>query len=563
MEYGYHSKNLVRNKVDPLAGGVRLTGGRLKEAFDNNVRFLKRFDLDRMLFWFREHAGVPAPGAPYGYDFHFENRLKGQTAGQFLMGAGTLLLWQEDAQLRQTMDALIWEIKQYGRDDGCIIPVADEVLCTDEYPNYVRAWLTFGLLAAGYAGNRDAFGLARGLGDWFNSRDFLPTVKDLNLGFQGILANTELYRSPVGVQEDLDVAQNYYREDFWLEWLDAGDHRAIYRKPGNHPHGTLLTTLEGYLDMYRATGEEYLLRCVKKALAMYEDKWQHVGGGIVMCEGNVENYYPGCNLLDPKTNYNELCCTTFWILLNQRMHLLEPDNVHYTDQIEQSIYNVLIASQVEDRGYHYLSFLEKSKDKRFTDIATCCCGTGSRLVSMLPQFLFTINQDAVYVNLYADSDLETDGVRLSVVTDMPYGGRVRIRIREWDRRMLKLRIPGWCAGSVTVGGVTAAPGEYLTLTGLAAGQELELALPFGIRSTLYTGAHAVEGKTRYALEYGPLLLAALRNDAFTVKCDIKNPALVPRGRGRFGISGNPALEYRAYMDIADEPLTVYPVVEEP
>ena len=42
-----------------------------------------------MLYWFRVHAGKPAPGAPYAAgDGHFENNLHGQTAGEFLMGAG-------------------------------------------------------------------------------------------------------------------------------------------------------------------------------------------------------------------------------------------------------------------------------------------------------------------------------------------------------------------------------------------------------------------------------------------------------------------------------------------
>ena len=92
------------------------------------------------------------------------------------------------------------------------------------------------------------------------------------------------------------------------------------------------------MDIYRVTGETYLLECIKNALAMYEEKWQHVGGGIVMCEG--EPFYPGCNYLDPKHQYNELCCSTFWAFLNQRMMLIEPDNEHYANEIEKTIYNV-------------------------------------------------------------------------------------------------------------------------------------------------------------------------------------------------------------------------------
>ena len=45
--------------------GVKLLDGRFLRAFNNNIAFLKRFDIDRMLYWFRVNAGVPAPGAPY------------------------------------------------------------------------------------------------------------------------------------------------------------------------------------------------------------------------------------------------------------------------------------------------------------------------------------------------------------------------------------------------------------------------------------------------------------------------------------------------------------------
>lgn len=64
--------------------GVKLLDGRFLSAFNNNIAFLKRFDIDRMLYWFRVNAGVPAPGAPYAAgDGHFENNLHGQTVGEF------------------------------------------------------------------------------------------------------------------------------------------------------------------------------------------------------------------------------------------------------------------------------------------------------------------------------------------------------------------------------------------------------------------------------------------------------------------------------------------------
>ena len=481
-------------------GQVKLTGGRLQKAFQNNISFLKGFDLDRILYWFRVHAGRPAPGVPYAAGTgHFENNLHGQTAGEFLMGAGTTLLWQEDETLRSMVQALVKELEAYPEEDGFLLPIDRETFKTKEYPNYTRAWLTFGLLDAGYAGEEAGFRLARGMGDSFNLSEVLPYVKDLNLGFLGILANTRLYDAPVGVQKDVDVAIRHYQEDWWLDQIIAKDHRAIYAHPGNHPHSTLLTTLEGYCDLYRATGNEKYLLAVKTALSMYEDKWQHVGGGINMCEGDI--YYPGCNWLDPKHHYNELCSTNFWVLLNQRMHRLEPDNAHYVDEMENSIYNMLLAAQVGDQGYHYLNFLQRTKDWRYLDRATCCASLGTRLAGLLPQFLFAYTDDTVYCDIYAASEAHLpNGVSLKVETNLPDDGHVKITVLKAEKPFtLKLRIPRWA--------VTDGQSSYYEIhENVAAGAVFEKDFPFSFKVTRYTGGEELKTHERYAVEYGTRLI---------------------------------------------------------
>ncbi len=552
-------KHAVPYQLKVPMGGVTLTGGRFKKAFDNNIRFLKGFDLDRMLYWYRVHAGKPAPGAPYAAGSgHFENNLHGQTAGLFMMGAGTSLLWQEDDELRGTMRALLQEMSAYQEPDGFLLPIDREMFKTKEYPNYTRAWVTFGLLDAGYAGESIAFDMARKMGDHFNRSEVLPYVKDMNLGFQGILANTRLYDAPVGMIKDIEVAQQHYQEDWWLDQLLAGDHRAIYDHPGNHPHSTLLTTLEGYLDLYRATGTPKYLNAVKAALAMYRDKWQHVGGGIVMCEHDT--FYPGCNWLGMKHNYNELCSTNFWVLLHQRMHRLEPDDARHADQMETSLYNMLLASQVGDQGYHYLNFLQQNKDWRYLDRATCCAAMGTRLAGLLPQFLYTYTDNAVYVDLYAQSEAALpNGATLLVDTDMPDAGHVRVTVKASAQPFtLKLRIPGWARPD--------GQGTYQVHQNVTAGDVFTLDFPFSFRATRYTGGEELKTHERWAIEHGPLLYAALgAPNPVTVRFDPHNPAAwftpLAGEKRTLALKDDPNHTYMAYLDIHDEPFDVYPAVE--
>jgi len=553
------SKYKVEYRLNVPEGNVTLLGGRFKKAFDNNISFLKKFDSDRMLYWYRANAGKNAPGAPYASgDGHFENNLHGQTAGEFLMGAGTTLLWQEDEVLRSTVKMLLSEMADCQEEDGYLVPVPREMFNTKEYPNYTRAWITFGLLDAGYAGEKEAFRLARGMGDHFNRSEVLPYVKDLNLGFQGILANTRLYDSPVGKKEDIDTAIRYYEEDWWLDQVINEDHRAIYMHPGNHPHSTLLTTLEGYCDLYRATGREKYLCAVKHALKMYEDKWQHVGGGINMCE--MDTYYPGCNWLSRNHNYNELCSTNFWVLLNQRMHRLEPDNAHYADEMETSLYNMLLAAQVGDVGFHYLNFLEKSKDWRYVDPCTCCASLGTRLVGLLPQFLYSYSDNDVYVDIFAHSEATLEnGVKILTETNLPDDGHVKIKISEAAAPFrLHVRIPRWADKN--------GESRYEVFENAKAGDVFEFDFEMRFKMTRYTGGEEVPGKERWAMEYGPLLYACIGAPSpVNVKMDPENPEKwftpLPGEKRRMKLEGDSMHEYMAYADIHDEPFSVYPIVE--
>ena len=566
------SKHVIEYTAQAPVKGVRLTGGRFARAFENNIRFLKGFDVDRMLYYYRLHKGKAAPGVPYAYQSgHFEVNLKGQTAGEFLMGACTTLLWQEDERLRRMAEEVVAGIDECKGEGGMLLPITDEEWHTKEYPNYTRAWVTFGLIDAGNAGIERAFPLARGMGDYFNHCDLLPYVKDMNLGFQGILAQTRLYDSPVGVQEDVDVARSAYEEDWWLDQVIAKDHKAIYMHPGNHPHSTLLTTLEGYFDLYRATGREKYLTAVRTALGMYEDKWQHVGGGINMCE--FDTYWPGCNHLSMTHSYNELCSTNFWVLLNQRMQLLEPDNSHWADEMEESLYNVLLAAQVGDVGYHYLNFLEGGKDARYLDRCTCCASLGTRLVGLLPQFLYTYTKDTVYVNLYAESQaelpLEKGAVRLTTHTNMPDDGRVTIHVDECAAPFtMKLRMPRWIAAPVEVqvnGQAVGTFGAGFAEITVRAGDEVSFELTMTFRATKYSGSEELVGKERWAIEYGPLLYAAMGPSIVTVAFDPEKPGEwftpLPGEKRRLALKGDDHHEYWAYLDIHDEPFSVYPIVE--
>ena len=117
--YDNNAKNVIPDQLFSPLDGVELTGGLFKQVFDNNITYLKRIDEDAMLYWFRRRAGKPAPGQPY--TGHFEDNIKGQTAGLYLMGEH--LRWEEEAELRRRMDDIVAEIAACAEPDGYLMAV--------------------------------------------------------------------------------------------------------------------------------------------------------------------------------------------------------------------------------------------------------------------------------------------------------------------------------------------------------------------------------------------------------------------------------------------------------
>jgi uncharacterized protein len=553
---------------------VRLTDGVFKRAHENNFAYLKSLSMDSILYWFRQKAGLPAPGEPYRG--HFEDNIKGQSAGLYLMGAANSLRWQEDIQLRDGVNEVIDCIDACKEPDGFFEPIDKSEFGTKEYPNYVRVWLNYGLKAASLVGNPRALSLMRGMQTWFNRCDERVIAKDLMLGYQGMIANTTVYLSDAGLAEDLETTVDYYQENWWLAQFIRGDDGAVHKRPT--PHGTELEAVTAYLDLYLATGKPLYLNAVKAAYRMFKQKWQHVGGGIVAIENT--DIAPSCYWLDPAHKYNELCCTAHWIYLNQRLHLLEPNNEAYPAEIEKSLYNILIANQVGAEHIRYHAYIDLQKDGDRSTPVSCCAGLGTRLLGSLPEFLYSTAPDGLYVNLYSSSEITwiQDGITagLAMQTDQPGGGSVRIKISTQRpvRFALRLRIPAWASEAVPIylGDEQielGTPGSYATLEReWRGGEEITLSFLLGLRVTKYKGVDSAAGFERCALEYGPLLLGLVGPLDFMGKYmripqDPAAPAEwlipIPEYPGHFLVKGKPNCEYLPYYKIQEQTFSCYPV----
>jgi len=141
-------------------------------------------------------------------------------------------------------------------------------------------------------------------------------------------------------------------------------------------------------------------------------------------------------------------------------------------------------------------------------------------------------------------------------TNLPEKGHVKIAVEEADKPFtLRVRMPRWaCEGEKS---------HYIVYENVKEGDVFEYDLPMSFKITKYSGGEEIIGKDRYAVEYGPLLYAAMgAPNPVEMNWDPAEPEkwLKPmENRLGFTVEGDDQHEYWPYVDIFDEPFSVYPV----
>ena len=568
----------VENRAQTPLSGVHLDGGLFESAMQNNIDYLlQSYTVDEMLREFRTRAGKTNPPGLRAPDKFWEEALAGSCAGRFLMGAGNTLRWMDNPELRQRMNQLVDGIEDCRQPNGYIMAYPEDTIFTSERAAYTRAWLTHGLIEAGYAGNSKAFSLLRGYYDWFDTNPYLPELlRRGGQGVQGMIANSRMYFTPVGKPEDLQVIQRYFQENYWLKQLAFRKEEAIWKYPYDHPHNYLITSLEPYLDLYRATGKKSYLQAAQGGWDLYHDNWEHIGGSIAICE--MDSYPPKSYLLHKHTG--ELCGSVFWVRYNQWFHRLYPDAEKYVNEIEKSIYNVGLADLIGTRICYHTPLVGKKDMQYMKAHNTCCEGQGTRLYGSLPEYIYTLADDGLYVDLFAPSTIDWQikgqALTLKMETSFPLQPDVKLslKVAKPTPAKLRLRVPEWAAARIPilVNGnkvATGKPGSYAVIDRTwSSGDTITFTLPMAFKVTHYEGSDRVAGQEQYGLEYGPVLLA------LTGKVDEKLGAtlaqspenlvkqLVPKpGQPlHFSIAGDADHEYLPYWEVGSQNFTCYPVL---
>jgi DUF1680 family protein len=237
--------------------------------------------------------------------------------------------------------------------------------------------------------------------------------------------------------------------------------------------------------------------------------------------------------LPPDRAYAETCAAIASVMLAWRL-LLATGEPACADVIERTLYNgILPALSLDGTAFFYVNPLQRRTHRVWAEAGTgeraswyacaCCPPNLMRLIGSWQQLLATTDETGIQIHQYASADIHAEtaagALRLSIETDYPWGGAVRVTVEAAPDQpvTLSFRIPAWCdAATLRDDGVEVAErtpdGRAIVATRTwRAGDSLLVDLPMSPRVTRPDPrVDAVRGCI--ALERGPLVYCIETSD---------------------------------------------------
>jgi DUF1680 family protein len=215
----------------------------------------------------------------------------------------------------------------------------------------------------------------------------------------------------------------------------------------------------GMADLYAETGDEELLAACRRLWESTVHRKMYLTGGVGARrhgEALGDDYE-----LPNETAYAETCAAIGLVFFAHRMFLIDP-RAEYADVLERVLYNgFLSGTSLSGRKFFYQNRLATRGDYRRQPWYACAC-CPSNVVRVFPKigrYVYAYDDDSIYVNLYVGgaAKIPVGGtvVQLRQETRYPWDADVALTVTpaEATEFELLLRIPRWCRGRNTPGGL--------------------------------------------------------------------------------------------------------------
>jgi DUF1680 family protein len=386
----------------PSPASVKLgSNGRFDSRFKGNINYL-RYQHD----YYGEAMVEAFATRHYSPGKLLERVWDGEYAGKWLDAASRTAVNSGDEEQLVMVDAFAASLCKHQQPSGYMGIELPTNRALDEWEadwNLWCQWNSLNSLLTHYElrGERGSLETAEGVGAWI-VKTYGP-IEDRNASFfQGEITDgltrvviigqlIRLYRH-TGSEELVEFvgqAIEYYPPI--REMLSSG-------KPYlAHPY-MLSAILGGVVEYAQVTRD-----C--KMLTRVEQVWDGLASSHLFPTGSLgesEDLYKGALQDVADGQLQETCATTEWIFFTQSLYAVT-GRVKYAEALERTCYNALLAAQSADgMKWCYWTPLRYSKDW-FHGPTRCCFWSGPRGIARLPQLIYAVKDDTVYVNFFETS----------------------------------------------------------------------------------------------------------------------------------------------------------------
>lgn len=515
------ANNNTAEPLDNALNDVPMTDVELLDTYEQNafnleVKYLKKLDADKLLRGFCDIAGIESTDEKYG---GWEtSSIQGHTMGHYLTAVSQSYATSGDNKLKEITDYIISVLSEcQNPQTGYLAAIPEDHYLRIEQGNTSGTWVPWYTMHKILAGlidtyeltaNPQALEVASKLGDWVYSRtskwDEAMQRTVLNVEYGGM--NDCLYQlySHTKSEKHLSAAHSFDEMTLFDPIYNGED---ILN--GKHAN-TTIPKINGALRRYMVLGkgEEYYLKVAEKFWDMVVNNHTYITGGNSEWE-----HFGEPNILDAeRTNCNCETCNTYNMLKLTRKLFKITGNRKYADYYENTFINAIMSSQNPETGMTtYFQPMATGFFKVYsseTEHFWCCTGSGMENFSKLGDSIYFKDENSVYVIRYTSSKLTwpEKGITLTQNANLP---DVTFTVGGSAEADIVLRVPDWCSGKPTVkinGTVyeeTDVDG-FIRLSGQwQDGDIIEYNMPMGIEvHDLQDNENAV------AFKYGPWVLSA-------------------------------------------------------
>jgi DUF1680 family protein len=534
---------------------VRVTGGIYKDVEDWNRGYMNRLAADRLLYNFRENAGLATQSAKPLADMTTERvsswehpndgkrgtELRGHFTGHYLTATAQLAA-SGDKNAKATGDYMVDEMAKVQQKLGGGYLSAFPMSLFDRLddlsgkprnpdPNVLglpwAPFYTIHKIFAGMidmyqlAGNKQALQVAEGMASWADqwtaskTEDHMQQILEVEYG--GMAESLYNLAALTGNDQWAKTGDRYTKR--WFFNMLGLRRDSLHRGPNGSP-----LHVNTHIPQVIGSARRFEISRDMRFHDVADFFWDEVVGARAYVTGGTSNgeSWPmeprrlGAELKMTTTATAECCCAYNMMKLTRHLYSWTADP-RYFDYYERTLLNHRIGTIRPQTGYtQYYQSLKPGAYRTFNtedNSFWCCTGTGVEEYSKLNDSIYWRDAEGIYVNLFMPSELDWSerGFRLKQDTkfpDQPSTAFV-INVDRPTQLSMRLRVPSWLQSppAVKLNGkaldASASPGSYLTIARQwRNGDRVEMDLPMH----LHVEGMPDEPATQ-AFLYGPLVLA--------------------------------------------------------